>query len=187
MRTSLLQRTSPLLLEDQKIETHDLLLSPRIVKFRDFAYKYSKDEVQCLRVLLIDDCGSDRILLHSTLEEFGHKVIELDSGVACLNVITKALTAAAYGGDGCAFHVTLVNDTATDMHGPDIVKRLREVEYEGVVIALTGTENKEMANQFREYGADAVLRKPCTIFDFYRCIQGEVALSQFAGIYFEIS
>ncbi len=107
-----------------------------------------------MKVLVIDDSKTMRIILRNALKEFGHEVVEAGDG-------KEGLTQAQAHTD---MRAVFVDWNMPEMNGLEIVKAARGVDgTKTVPIVMVTTEN-EMANikSAMDAGANEFLIKPFT-------------------------
>jgi CheY-like chemotaxis protein len=64
-----------------------------------------------------------------------------------------------------------MDDNMPRMNGPDAARRLRELGYKGLIVAITGNVAKEDADRFKAHGADEVLPKPLDMKNLQKCLR----------------
>ncbi len=104
------------------------------------------------RILLVDDEPDIQLIGQTTLElGADHEVLVADTGADAL-----ALAAAGH------FDVVLLYFQLPDMHGPDVLRALRQMpgHAQTPVIFVTGRTRPEDVAQLRALGAAGVIAKP---------------------------
>ena len=81
-------------------------------------------------------------------------VSEAVDGRDCVRMYETAISR------GDTFDVVLMDDNMPNMSGPEAAKRLRELGYKGLIIAITGNVMDSDVASFKAHGADEVLPKP---------------------------
>ena len=102
-------------------------------------------------ILVIDDDGFYRSVVRRILEGEGHAVIEAENGYEGLSI---------YQEYGPALVITDMD--MPGLHGGEVIRRLRALDQQARVIAVSGISSFYDADLFhcgQELGADAVLRK----------------------------
>jgi CheY-like chemotaxis protein len=89
------------------------------------------------------------------LQSQKHRFVEAADGLACV----KAMEEAMSNGEKL-FDVVLMDDNMPNMSGPEAAKRLRELGYKGLIVAITGNVMDSDVASFKAHGADEVLPKP---------------------------
>jgi PAS domain S-box-containing protein len=104
-------------------------------------------------ILVIDDDASVRSFLVDTLESFGHRAVEAESGAEALGVL-----------EGAAPDLVLLDYAMPGMHGADVARALRRTRPELPILFVTGYA--ETGQIEAVMGADFhVLRKPFSTGD----------------------
>jgi CheY-like chemotaxis protein len=102
-------------------------------------------------ILVIDDDGFYRSVIHRILEGEGHAVIEAENGSEGLSLYQE------YGPA-----LVMTDMDMPGMHGGEVIRGLRALDQQARIIAVSGISAFYDADLFhcgRELGADAVLRK----------------------------
>jgi len=87
-----------------------------------------------IRVLIVEDEHAIRWMLRQKFEERGYEVAEVETGAAALGTL----------GDG-AFDLALLDYRLPDMTGLEVLRRLRQVDQDTVVIMMTAYSTIEVA------------------------------------------
>ncbi len=103
-------------------------------------------------VLVVDDEREIRDSLRGILEEEGYKVLEAESGEACLELLKKR---------GC--EVVLLDIWLPGMDGLDALERIRQMEDPPEVIMISGHGTIETAVKATKLGAFDFLEKPLSL------------------------
>ena len=102
-------------------------------------------------VLLVEDDDRVRRATGLALEELGHEVIACASGAAALEVFCERRD----------IDLLVTDVVMPEMTGPELASRLRENRPELPLLFVTGFAGE--AEQFADFAADEVLRKPFTL------------------------
>lgn len=103
------------------------------------------------KILIVDDSALARRTTRQHLESLGYAVEEAVDGAQALERF--------YLG---APDVVILDMVMTGMYGLDVLKKIREMRPEALVIVATADIQKTTAQQAREAGAKALLNKPVT-------------------------
>lgn len=119
-----------------------------------------------LRVLVMDDEESIRLLIQTVLALRNYDVVTTASGEEALIAHSQARAA------GRPFQVAIIDLTVPHgMGGKETIRRLREVDRELAAIVSSGYSNDPVMARYREYGFDAVLPKPYRTDALTACVQ----------------
>jgi CheY-like chemotaxis protein len=104
-------------------------------------------------ILVVDDCGMNRLLPGLILRPFGWDVYESESGVAAIEFLVST-----------PISCVLLDISMPEMNGIDVLKSLRRNAYFDhlKIIAYTAFAKAEDVSRLLELGFDAVLIKPLT-------------------------
>ncbi len=102
-----------------------------------------------LKILVIDDSGLTRRILRSILEPAGYQVIEASEGKKAIESFSSEKP-----------DLTLLDLTMEDMHGLDVLKKLREIDKQVKVVIVTADIQSFTREEAEEAGATAFLNKP---------------------------
>lgn len=112
---------------------------------------------KALHFLVVDDSTINRKTLTRCLGMHGHTVICAVDGLDAINILTSADLPTVKP------DVVLMDNLMPRMSGPEATKRLRELGYSGLIIALTGKVFEEDVQMFEGAGVNHVLSKPLHI------------------------
>ncbi len=101
------------------------------------------------RILVVDDSGLARKMLRTKLEPQGHEVIEAPDGAAALELYFLEKP-----------DLVFLDLTMTDMHGLDVLTKLREMDPQARVVVATADIQQSSRDIARERGACHFLTKP---------------------------
>jgi two-component system response regulator AtoC len=107
-----------------------------------------------IRVLIVEDEHAIRWMLRQKFEERGYEVAEVETGAAALGTL----------GDG-AFDLALLDYRLPDMTGLEVLRRLRQVDQDTVVIMMTAYSTIEVAVEAIKLGAAHFVTKPFQMAD----------------------
>ncbi|WP_310626937.1 response regulator transcription factor [Limnohabitans sp.] len=121
------------------------------------------------RIALLEDESFFALTTKTWLEEAGYEVEHFATGEACLaGMLTQS------------FNLALFDWHLPDMHGPQVMARLREAERMPPVIFLTAFDSPELMVQMLQAGADDYVTKP----PLYPVLQARMqALLRRSGLY----
>ncbi|MCW2775550.1 MAG: hybrid sensor histidine kinase/response regulator [Nocardioides sp.] len=127
------------------------------------------DELTGLRVLVVDDNQTNRMILHDQLEAWGLSVALTDSGATALTMM------AAAGRAGRAFDLAVLDLCMPDMDGLDLARRISAdagLATTGLVLLTSGPDIGDA--QARAAGISASLTKPVQLSRLQATLQGVV-------------
>ena len=114
------------------------------------------------KILVIDDSGLTRRILRSILEPAGYQVIEASEGKEAIESFSSEKP-----------DLTLLDLTMEDMHGLEVLKKLREIDKQVKVVIVTADIQSLTRKEAEEAGATAFINKP---------LAGELVLSTVKAI-----
>lgn len=118
-------------------------------------------------ILLIDDELGVRIVMQRLLEMRGYKVTTASSGQEGLEKLKKE-----------RFVLILLDINMTGMSGVETLKKIREIDFETVIIMLTGEHNEETAKICFALGANNFITKPFDSQVFDTAVETAIFLSK---------
>jgi two-component system chemotaxis response regulator CheY len=101
------------------------------------------------KILVIDDSGLTRRILRSILEPAGYQVVEASEGKKAIESFSSEKP-----------DLTLLDLTMEDMHGLEVLKKLREIDKQVKVVIVTADIQSFTRKEAEEAGATAFLNKP---------------------------
>jgi two-component system chemotaxis response regulator CheY len=108
------------------------------------------------RVLYVDDMSELREVARLALSRIGHKVDCAPDGTDALELITA---------DPGAYDIVISDHHMTRMNGLELVMRLREIKYPGVIAIVSSELNEDVALEYRALGVNKILYKPVSLSD----------------------
>ena len=107
-----------------------------------------------LRILLVDDSGTNRKLLRRLLQNHGHAITEAENGREGVDAMVEARK------KGNPFDCILLDYEMPEMNGPDACKEMRSLGCDSFIVGVTGNVMAEDVALFKSCGANGVLPKP---------------------------
>jgi len=109
-----------------------------------------------LRVLVVDDNGTNRLILEEMLNNWRMNPTAVESGQAALEEMLKAVRADE------PFHLALLDGMMPQMDGLELAERIRQTPglSETTLIMLSSAQNAAASARCRELGIDCCLMKP---------------------------
>ncbi|KAF2817547.1 uncharacterized protein BDZ99DRAFT_405260 [Mytilinidion resinicola] len=120
-------------------------------------------------ILLVEDNKINQKVLSKQLRKAGHSVSIANHGVEAIDIINESNYWRGHESDGVNLSVMLLDIEMPVMDGLTCIKRIRELQAEGVVvnhlpvIAITANARAEQVKEYREAGMDDVISKPFSI------------------------
>jgi two-component system sensor histidine kinase/response regulator len=123
---------------------------------RDAADDASLEDVRGASVLVVDDNGTNRLILHELLTSWGMRPIAVSGAQAALQALEDA------DGRGTPFRLLLVDGYMPDVDGFTLVETLRANPRfaSATIVMLTSSDNDSGAERCRKLGVAAHLLKP---------------------------
>ncbi len=106
------------------------------------------------KILVVDDTLSNRKIVCRLLGNEGFSYDEAFDGANCVKLVTATPPSE------CVYDVILMDFEMPIMNGPAAASALRQLDYNMIIIGVTGNVLSEDRNFFMKHGADAVLHKP---------------------------
>ena len=116
-----------------------------------------------LRVLIVDDLPTNRIILEEMLEEAGHQVTSVGDGTDMVEKLRRLIDAVP-GAEH--FDIVLTDISMAVMDGDEATKAIREIERASSdavhvpIIAVTAHAMKEAQQRILDAGVDGIITKP---------------------------
>ena len=117
-----------------------------------------------LRVLVVDDHPTNRLLVTQQLQHMGHSLLEAEDGYAALAVL-----------DGAAVDLIITDCNMPNLNGYDLARQVRAREAETgtprcPIVAYTANAQQEEIEKCLAAGMDACLFKPLSLDDLQDCL-----------------
>ncbi len=113
-----------------------------------------------LKLLVVDDEDSLRLLVHDELVNSGYQVDTAESGETALEMIAKK-----------KFDIVILDIRMPGIDGLEVLKHIREEGIKSKVILLTGVNELKIARDSLEAGADDFLMKPYDFRTLKACLE----------------
>jgi DNA-binding response OmpR family regulator len=111
------------------------------------------------RVLVVDDEGAIRYSVSKTLQRIGYQVDEASSGEEALDMIGKS-----------EYEVILTDIRMPGLTGVELLKRIKDISPDGIVILMTGYASLGTAVESLRLGAHDYLIKPSSSQDIRQSV-----------------
>ena len=108
------------------------------------------------RVLYVDDMRELREVARLALSRAGHKVDCAGDGSDAFEMVSA---------NPGAFDIVISDHHMAGMNGLELVMKLREINYPGMIAIVSSELNGEVANEYRKLGIDRILYKPVELSD----------------------
>src|ERR1700678_1281785 len=108
------------------------------------------------KVLYVDDMRELREVARIALSRAGHKVDCAPDGTDAFDLVSA---------DPGAYDIVISDHHMTGMNGLELVMRLREINYPGMIAIVSSELNGEVADEYRKLGVDRILYKPVELTD----------------------
>ncbi len=128
----------------------------RIDKRSSANYKPEDMDLKGLKVLIVDDNATNRMILSKTISDWGAKTEEAVDGKGCLDKFSKASKS------GYSYDLLLLDYTMQGMNGFEVAKKIKIDSNINVPIIITTSSNSFSKNikQIKSIGVDSYIRKP---------------------------
>ena len=103
------------------------------------------------RVLYVDDMKELREVARLALSRVGHKVDCVSDGALALDLI-KA--------NPGVYDVVITDHHMETMNGLELVMKLREIHYPGLIAVVSSELNDDVEHEYRNMGVEKILYKP---------------------------
>jgi len=113
-----------------------------------------------MKLLLMDDEDSLRLLVRDELENGGFEVTEAESGERAIELL-----------QGAKFDLAILDIRMPGIDGLEVLKRIRKGGRATKVIMLTGVDELKIARDSLALGANDFLTKPYDFKTLHSCIQ----------------
>lgn len=121
--------------------------------------RVSPKDDEPLRILIVDDVAMNRTLLSRLLTKRGHKCDEACDGMEAIDKVADSLD------HGCSYDCILLDFEMDNVNGPTASKRMRQMNFNSLIIGITGNVLPADVKHFLDNGADWVLSKPIRMPD----------------------
>ncbi|MDD4977449.1 MAG: response regulator [Gallionella sp.] len=140
------------------------------------------DKLRGMRVLVVDDSETSRLILAQMLRSWEFDVTEVDSGPAALKLLQIAAADAAK-----AYELVLLDWKMPEMDGVTVTRRIREMVSKNelpklpVVLMVTAYSKDNLLEEIQDLQVSAMLTKPVNssrLFDAIMNAKGNIPLSK---------
>ena len=161
-----------------------LPLISNILKVKNLSNK-SETSHQTVRILMADDSPLNRKMLSSivvnAMKEMNqvYDITEVSDGIEAVERVKNSYEV------NNLYSIIFLDNVMLTMNGPEASKQIRELGYQGLIIGVTGNVLSKDIDQFINYGADRVLKKPI-VKSVIHNILVKVLLSQSESDYYAV-
>ena len=157
--------------EEGKGSSFNFTIHTRVVEKPEEKEDVIPMEVRHLRIMIVDDSRTNRMILRETLIAWGCLPTEAQDGASALQSL------GASKKEGRAYQLILLDKNMPDMDGFETARKIKKLEgYADVpVILLTSSENKGDRKMANDLGISIVLLKPVRRSKLYGSIVGIMA------------
>ena len=139
------------------------------IKEKDYVQIIPEKNVgqQLKRILIVDDVPMNRKMLRRVLENRYDIIDEAENGQEAVDMVK-----ATVGGEiGSYYDMITMDYQMPVLDGITATRRIRDVGYVGLIIAVTGNALEADVTNFLNNGADAVLTKPLSVRVLDDCLE----------------
>lgn len=138
----------------------------------------SPEKLRGMRVLVVDDNETSRLILAQMLRAWAFNVTEVDSGAAALATLARAV-----GDPKQAFELVLLDWRMPEMDGITVARRIHEMVVRKqlaklpVVLMVTAYSKDDLLRELQDLQVGAMLTKPVNssrLFDAIMNVQGQL-------------
>jgi CheY-like chemotaxis protein len=128
-------------------------------KLRNFSFSHEKESAKLQirreympygKVLIVDDVETNLFVAEGLMKPYGLHIDLARSGMEAIRIIEK----------GSLFDVIFMDHMMPQMDGIECTQRLRDMGYDGTIIALTANAIAGSSQMFLEHGMDNFISKP---------------------------
>ena len=127
---------------------------------QSFSYIPNVKNGKELRILIVDDSYLNCKVLTRLLQIFSKNInqnfdiTEVSDGLIAVEYVKKSLEISSH------YDFIFMDYIMTDLHGPEAVKQIRGLNYQGFIIGVTGNIIDDDLNYFYNCGVNEILTKP---------------------------
>jgi CheY-like chemotaxis protein len=103
------------------------------------------------KVLYVDDMRELREVARLALTRAGHKVDCAPDGSDAFEMVKASPT---------AYDIVISDHHMTGMNGLELVMKLREIQYPGMIAIVSSELNSDVEDEYRQLGIERILNKP---------------------------
>jgi CheY-like chemotaxis protein len=115
-----------------------------------------------LNILVADDEKPVTTSVSFVLKRAGHTVDEVHDGDQALDRITKQ---PGY------YHILITDHIMVKMSGLDLLARLRNTDFNGKIIVLSGNLTTQLEEEYRKLGAEKIIHKPFELSELREAVE----------------
>jgi len=108
------------------------------------------------RVLYVDDMRELREVARLALSRSGHTVACATNGYEAFDMVTAC---------PAAYDIVISDHHMGGMNGLELVMKLREISFGGMIAIVSSEINTEVADEYRRLGVERILYKPVELSD----------------------
>ena len=121
------------------------------------------------RVLIVDDSSFNRKMMRKVLETYYGEVAEAADGMEAVQMVEDAMRR------GANFDAIFMDSVMPRMGGIEATTIIRQIEYSGLIVGVTGNALPEDIAEFTKSGANRVLTKPLQLQHVTAVLSGNFA------------
>ena len=112
-----------------------------------------------VKVLIVDDEDSLRMIVRDELAQRGFEVRDAENGKVALEILTEKYQ-----------DIVVLDVRMPEMDGLEVLRHIRKDNLANKVIMLTGVDELKIAKDSLDFGADDFMTKPFKFQSLFACI-----------------
>ena len=137
---------------------------------RSLPVQFIAHAIQIVQILVVDDVAMNRKMVSQMLHLSQRKhfpnlclqMVEADDGTSALHEITASAD---------PFDIVFMDNVMDDLYGPQAARKMRQQNFKGKIVGVTGNVLTSDIEDFILHGADQVLCKPVGVVDFEKVLR----------------
>jgi CheY-like chemotaxis protein len=140
---------------------HDALIDTanetNVVRHKSPSTRNNNNDSNSLKVLLADDSTIACKIMEKALQAVNVRCFQAQNGLEALNKTIESMT------NHCPFDAVIIDFYMPVMNGPQAIRAMRDANFHGLIVAVTGTSSETDLELLRASGANRILFKPVNL------------------------